>query len=306
MPRSFAGPSQGSDAGSVRAQAAAAQAAAIEAKQAASEAMQAAQAFSAEFHGFETANAATMQTMWSTHQQMQAQITALHQRIDTVQLTPGPAGEQGEAGRSAELRATTLAVQWRQSGGQWADLVPLTAITGPAGAQGVAGSAGVAGPKGDTGPVGPAGPKGDTGLTGPAGPAGPAGAKGDPGATGATGPAGTPADMTRVAALESSVASLILSVNALQVAAGKLAAGQATVPALLLGATTTVQVPLKPALPDTNFAASPLVVGGTNILATLSIMSWSIVSASRVDVVVKASGVLTAGAAQVLVIATRP
>ncbi|QKW15376.1 hypothetical protein [Verrucosispora sp. NA02020] len=58
-------------------------------------------------------------------------------------------------------------------------------------------------------------------------------------------------------------------------------------------------------MPDTSFAASALVVGGTNILSTLGVQSWSIVSGSRVDVVVKANGVLSAGAAQVLVIATR-
>lgn len=97
--------------------------------------------------------------------------------------------------------------------------------------------------------------------------------------------------MTRVAALEA--------------VSGKVAAGQATVPALLLGATATVQVTLQPPMPNTNYAASALVTGGASILSTLSVQSWSIVSGSRVDVVVKASGVLSAGAAQVLVIATR-
>ena len=112
--------------------------------------------------------------------------------------------------------------------------------------------------------------------------------------------------MTRIVPLETSVASLILSVNALQTAAGKLAAGQKVVPALALGASTTVQVPLTPAFTDTSYAMVPLLVGGTNILSTLSITSAAIVSGSRVDVVVKANGVLSAGAAQVLVIATRP
>lgn len=97
--------------------------------------------------------------------------------------------------------------------------------------------------------------------------------------------------MTRVAALEA--------------VAGKVAAGQATVPALLLGATTTVQVTIRPAMPDITYAASALVVGGTNVLSALSVQSWTVVSASRVDVTVKAAGVLSAGAAQVLVIATR-
>ncbi len=52
------------------------------------------------------------------------------------------------------------------------------------------------GPTGPAGPAGPAGAKGDTGA------AGADGAKGDKGDTGAQGPAGTPADMTRVTALE--------------------------------------------------------------------------------------------------------
>ncbi|MEV5819293.1 hypothetical protein AB0L22_08970 [Micromonospora haikouensis] len=239
--------------------AAAAQAAATEAKQQSS-------AVAADLAGFEQTATAAMADMGAG---MSARIDALSARVDQVQATPGPAGSDGAPGKSVELRATATAVQWRQVGGTWADLVPLSAITGPAGQ------------------------------------AGPAGAKGDPGPAGSTGPAGTPADMTRVAALETSVASLILSVNALQVAAGKLAAGQAAVPALLLGATTTVQVPLRPTLPDANLSASALVVGGTNVLSTLSVQSWQVVSGSRVDVTVKASGVLSAGAAQVLVIATR-
>ncbi|MFI6228625.1 hypothetical protein ACIBCR_15090 [Micromonospora echinospora] len=254
--------------------AAAAQASAAEAKQTASDAQQAA--------------AATAQQMHGMQQTVQQQLDALSQRLDSIQLTPGPPGKQGVQGRSVELQATSSAIQWRQTGGQWVDLLPLSAIVGPAGPQGATGSTGA------TGPTGPAGAKGNTGATGPAG------------ATGPTGPAGTPADMTRVTALENSLASLILAVNALQVAAGKLAAGQATVPALLLGATTTVQVPLRPALADTAYAASALVVGGTNILSTLSVQSWSIVSGSQINVVVKANGVLSAGAAQVLVVATKP
>lgn len=39
----------------------------------------------------------------------------------------------GAAGKSAELRTTATAIQWRQTGGAWADLVTLAALTGPAG-----------------------------------------------------------------------------------------------------------------------------------------------------------------------------
>ncbi|MFI1194075.1 hypothetical protein ACH4T9_12570 [Micromonospora sp. NPDC020750] len=53
-----------------------------------------------------------------------------------------------------------------------------------------------------------------------------------------------------------------------------------------------------------DYAASAL-VGGANVLSTLVVQAWAVVSATRVDVTVKASGVLSAGAAQVLVIATR-
>ncbi|MFJ8690286.1 hypothetical protein [Micromonospora wenchangensis] len=274
MPRNFAGPSAGADSGSVRAQAAAAQAAAVGAREMATQAKQATDSMGESMAG-----------MSAAQQQLQAQVAALSARLDTVQLTPGPAGDPG---RSVELRTTSTAVQWRQTGGVWADLVALAAITGPAGEKGDTGAAGT---PGSTGAAGAAGPKGDTGATGP---------------QGAQGPAGTPADMSRVAALETSVASLILSVTALQAASGKLAAGQATIPALLLGATTTVQVPLKPALPDSNVTAAALVVGGVNVLSTVGVQSWTVVSGSRVDVVVKATGVLSAGAAQVLVIATRP
>lgn len=39
----------------------------------------------------------------------------------------------GAAGKSAELRTTSTAIQWRQTGGAWADLVTLEALRGPAG-----------------------------------------------------------------------------------------------------------------------------------------------------------------------------
>jgi hypothetical protein len=67
--------------------------------------------------------------------------------------------------------------------------------------------------------------------------------------------------MTRVANLEAAVA-------ALQSQAGKLSAGQATIPALLLGAQTTVQVAIKPAQADTNYSVAALLSGGTNVLSS--------------------------------------
>lgn len=99
-------------------------------------------------------------------------------RLDALEARPSPEkGDQGERGPQGEPGAHGLV-----------GAVGPTGERGPVGPQGV---------QGDQGPTGPAGPKGDTG---PAGPAGPAGATG---ATGPQGPVGTPADMTRVSALES-------------------------------------------------------------------------------------------------------
>ncbi|WP_051166685.1 collagen-like protein [Rhizobium favelukesii] len=75
----------------------------------------------------------------------------------------GTDGTDGTDGKSVELRKTGSAVQWRQTGGAWADLFPLIEITGP---QGPAGDTGQQGPKGNPGDQGA---KGDTGQTGPAG-----------------------------------------------------------------------------------------------------------------------------------------
>jgi len=77
-------------------------------------------------------------------QALEAEDIILHQRIDTIQLTPGPAGPQGPAGIN---------------GTNGADGAP--------GAQGPQGVPGIAGPQGEQGIQGP---KGDDGATGPAGP----------------------------------------------------------------------------------------------------------------------------------------
>lgn len=46
---------------------------------------------------------------------------------------PVPTPTNGLDGKSVELQKTATAVQWRQAGGAWVDLVPLSAITGAAG-----------------------------------------------------------------------------------------------------------------------------------------------------------------------------
>ncbi|MDZ4168949.1 MAG: hypothetical protein U1E26_04740 [Coriobacteriia bacterium] len=84
--------------------------------------------------------------------------TALSDRIDAIQPTPGlqgPAGSRGATGPAGPAGATGPA--------------------GPAGATGPAGPAGAIGPAGPAGAIGPAGP---AGITGPAGPQGPQGSAG--------------------------------------------------------------------------------------------------------------------------------
>ncbi|MBO9555602.1 hypothetical protein [Cellulomonas sp.] len=57
----------------------------------------------------------------------------------------GADGAPGPDGRSVELRTAGGFVQWRQTGGAWADLVPLESLTGPAGPDGADGPAGADG-----------------------------------------------------------------------------------------------------------------------------------------------------------------
>lgn len=82
----------------------------------------------------------------------------LTERINNIQLIPGPQGDTGPQGE--------------------------TGATGPQGPQGPRGEIG---PQGPQGPQGLQGPKGDTGPTGPEGPQGPRGLQG---VRGSTGPAG--------------------------------------------------------------------------------------------------------------------
>lgn len=69
----------------------------------------------------------------------------------------------------------------------------------------------------------------------------------------------------------------------------------------MLGASTTVQVTISPAMQDTDYVYSVILTGASG---GLSITSSSIVSASRVDVTVQAGVAYVAGA-QVVVAATR-
>jgi len=63
----------------------------------------------------------------------------------------GNPGGTGPAGPSIELQKASTHVQWRVTGGAWADLVALSEITGAAGSQG---SPGATGPAGGAGPAG--------------------------------------------------------------------------------------------------------------------------------------------------------
>ena len=104
--------------------------------------------------------------------------------------------------------------------------------------------------------------------------------------------------MTRVAAAESAI-------TALQAVSNRVSVGMAPTPALALGGQATVQVAITPPMPNTSYTVAASVTGGTNVLAALSVLSTTIVSGSRVDVVVKATGILSLGAGQVLVVASK-
>jgi hypothetical protein len=136
----------------------------------------------------------------------------------------GPAGSTGPQGPRGEQGATGA-----------------TGSKGDVGAKGDTGQPGQQGVKGDQGATGATGPRGDTGATGATGPVGATGATG---ATGAQGSAGTPADMTRVTALEQ---------QKLQVEYRDGIAVPAVVS--LLGISATVDIPLtwSTPFPDTGY-----------------------------------------------------
>lgn len=97
-------------------------------------------------------------------------------KLEVIELTPGPQGEQGPQGEPG--------IQGPQ--GEVGPAGPQ-GETGPAGKDGVDGAPGPKGDKGDIGPQGPAGEQGPQGIQGPQGEQGP---KGDQGEVGPQGPAG--------------------------------------------------------------------------------------------------------------------
>ena len=100
-------------------------------------------------------------------------ISGVNQKIDTIELTPGPQGPKGDPFL-------------------YSDFTPeqLEGLRGPQGEQGIQGPQGLQGeqgPKGDTGEQGPQGIQGEQGIQGPQGLQGEQGPKGD---TGEQGPQG--------------------------------------------------------------------------------------------------------------------
>lgn len=82
-----------------------------------------------------------------------------------------------------------------------------------------------------------------------------------------------------------------------------IALGVSSVPSLLGSASTTVQVTISPARPDTDYAVASTLLGTASLLASLTITNTVIVSGSRVDVTVQNTGLLTLTGASVLVAA---
>ncbi len=113
---------------------------------------------------------------------------------------------------------------------------------GPQGIQGLQGETGPQGIQGESGPVGPQGPKGDPGDTGPqgaVGPAGPTGPEGPQGPQGVQGPPGT------IENLKGGLATIATS-------------------------TSSVTVPLSPALANTNYVVLITIENDTNGFGTTS------------------------------------
>lgn len=82
-----------------------------------------------------------------------------------------------------------------------------------------------------------------------------------------------------------------------------LAAGQGSVPTLVLNGTATVTVTVKPSFKDTAYQAVAQVIGGTSVLGALSVQSVTAMSVNTVNVVVKNTGLATLSGASVLVTA---
>lgn len=115
----------------------------------------------------------------------ETQLSIFSQRLEEIQLTPGPPGEPGPVGPIGPIGP-------QGEPGPVGETGPV-GPAGPPGEQGPPGKDGAVGPKGEpgkdgaVGPVGPQGPQGEPGKDGEVGPMGP---QGVPGKDGEPGPAG--------------------------------------------------------------------------------------------------------------------
>lgn len=103
-----------------------------------------------------------------------------------------------------------------------------------------------------------------------------------------------------VAALSDSVTALEGSLDAIP--AGVAAAGARTFAAIIASQSANVDVPIVPAMPDSNYTAAAVVFGGVNIV-DLHINSITVIDADTVRVQVQNVGLISLGAS-VLVTAT--
>lgn len=111
----------------------------------------------------------------------ETQLSIFSQRLEEIQLTPGPPGEPGPVGPIGPI-------------GPQGEPGPVgeTGPVGPAGPPGEQGPRGEQGPPGKDGAVGPKGEPGKDGAVGPVGPQGPQGEPGKDGEVGPMGPQGVP------------------------------------------------------------------------------------------------------------------
>lgn len=109
------------------------------------------------------------------------------------------------------------------------------------------------------------------------------------------------ADLTAdLAALSDTVTALEGSLDSMP--AGVAAAGARTFAAIIASQSANIDVPLIPAMPDTNFTAEALVFGGVNIV-DLNITAVTVIDADTVRVTVQNVGLVSLGGS-VLVTAT--
>lgn len=120
------------------------------------------------------------------------QLSIFSNRLEQIQLTPGPQGPQGEPGKDGEQGA-------KGEPGADGPIGPQ----GPPGEQGPPGKDGAVGPQGEPGKDGADGPMGPQGLPGKDGEPGPAGRDGEQGPPGPPGPQGPPGEGVDTALLES-------------------------------------------------------------------------------------------------------